>query len=198
MKILKTAWNWKKAPKARTKTNYIILHHSAGNGSAQDIDRIHKNNGYDGIGYHFYVRKDGGIYEGRPINTIGAQCLGHNSESVGICFEGNFMNETMSNAQLKSGIEIVSYCEGIYKNAKVVKHSDLYATACPGKNFPFSDIANGQAVSKELTSVNDIVWELAQREIITDKALWLNKLETDKNAYWLAKKVTDYFRKARV
>lgn len=46
-----------------------------------------------------------------------------------------------------------------------------------------------------LVSVNDIVWELANRGIITDKELWLKKLEEDKNAYWLAKKMTDYIMK---
>ena len=51
---------------------------------------------------------------------------------------------------------------------------------------------------KEITSVNDIVWELAQRGIISDKALWLKKLEEDKNAYWLAKKTVDYLVKAGV
>lgn len=40
----------------------------------------------------------------------------------------------------------------------------------------------------ELTTVNDIVWALAELDIISDKALWLEKLEKDQNAYWLAKK----------
>ena len=61
-------------------------------------------------------------------------------------------------------------------------------------------IANGfgltektsKITSTELTSVNDIVWELANRGIITDKALWLKKLEEDKNAYWLARKCANY------
>lgn len=44
----------------------------------------------------------------------------------------------------------------------------------------------------ELESVNDIVWELAERGIITDKALWLKKLSEDKNAYWLARKCVNY------
>ena len=49
-----------------------------------------------------------------------------------------------------------------------------------------------KTTSTELTSVNDIVWELANRGIITDKALWLKKLEEDKNAYWLARKCANY------
>lgn len=49
-----------------------------------------------------------------------------------------------------------------------------------------------------LTRINDIVWELAHRGIITDKALWLRKLEQDKNSYWLARKVVQYLREKNV
>ena len=47
---------------------------------------------------------------------------------------------------------------------------------------------------KMLETANDIVWELAERGIITDKELWLEKLEKDKNAYWLARKCVNYIR----
>ena len=47
---------------------------------------------------------------------------------------------------------------------------------------------------QELTEVNDIVWEFAQRGIITDKELWLKKLEEDKNSYWLARKALHALR----
>lgn len=47
---------------------------------------------------------------------------------------------------------------------------------------------------EELTSVNDIVWELHHRGIITNKELWLKKLENDINAYWLARKMIKYIR----
>ena len=46
--------------------------------------------------------------------------------------------------------------------------------------------------TKEVTDVNDIVWELSQRNIITDKALWLKKLEEDTNTYHLARKFINY------
>ena len=48
---------------------------------------------------------------------------------------------------------------------------------------------------KELTSVNDIVWELSSRGIITEKDLWLEKLESDANSYWLARKCANYIRR---
>lgn len=56
----------------RTKTDMIILHHRAGNGDVESIDRTHKGNGWTCIGYQFYVRKDGSIYRGRQEDTVGA------------------------------------------------------------------------------------------------------------------------------
>lgn len=49
-----------------------------------------------------------------------------------------------------------------------------------------------ETTTKELTTVNDIVWELANRGIITNKALWLEKLQKDADAYWLARKCANY------
>lgn len=46
----------------------------------------------------------------------------------------------------------------------------------------------------EVTTVNDIVWELSHRGIITATDLWLNKLAEDTNAYWLARKIVSFLR----
>lgn len=42
---------------------------------------------------------------------------------------------------------------------------------------------------KNLSTANDIVWELNYRSIMTDSKLWLQLLEKDTNLYWLAKKI---------
>lgn len=47
----------------------------------------------------------------------------------------------------------------------------------------------------ELETVNDIVWELASKGIITNKELWLDKLQKDENSYWLARKCANYMRR---
>lgn len=127
----------------RSKTTRIILHHAdATTCSAEDIHRWHLNNGWSGAGYHFLVRKDGQIYRLRPENAVGAHASGANSDSIGICFEGDFMSETMSAAQKNSGKELVAYLKNKYGISKVQKHSDVCSTDCPGTNFPFSEIAN--------------------------------------------------------
>ena len=149
MQIIEKTYNWNGTLTKRQKTNYIVLHHAAASKcSADDIHRIHLNNGWAGIGYHFYVRKDGSIYRGRPIDTVGAQTYGYNSQSIGICFEGNFEQETMTDAQLKAGREIVAYARNYYPNAKIVRHRDLNSTACPGKNFPYASLVNENIVEE--------------------------------------------------
>lgn len=163
MFVIEQNYKWAEPLKKRSHTNYIVIHHRAGNGDVSSLDKEHKrNNGWAGIGYHFYVRKNGDIYRGRPIDKEGAHCKGHNYDSVGICFEGNFETETtMNDKQKSSGIELVNYLMRVYPNAVVTCHRNLYATACPGKHFPFENILGGAYnMSKELTSANDIIWEL--------------------------------------
>lgn len=122
----------------------IVLHHAdAKRASVETVHGWHKGNGWIGIGYHFYVRKDGSIYRGRPENWVGAHTYGHNSTKLGICAEGNYETETMGEAQKKAIIELLDYLFGKYGNLKVYKHKDLSATACPGKNYPFEAIVNG-------------------------------------------------------
>ena len=137
-----------KSMSARSKTNRIILHHAAAKScGAATIHQWHLNNGWSGIGYHFVVRKNGTIERGRPEKYVGAHASGSNSDSIGICFEGDFMSETMSDAQKKAGKELVAYLKKKYSISKVQKHSDVCSTDCPGKNFPFSEITGAAASS---------------------------------------------------
>jgi N-acetyl-anhydromuramyl-L-alanine amidase AmpD len=40
------------------------------------------------IDYHYVIRRDGSIEQGRPEWQIGAHCVNHNAHSIGICYEG--------------------------------------------------------------------------------------------------------------
>lgn len=131
----------------RKSTNRIILHHSGVSvlQTVEVIHNYHKNtNKWAGIGYHFYVRKDGKIYRGRPENMVGAHAYGANSDSIGICAEGDFNTETMNDTQKNAIKELVAYIKQKYGISLVQKHSDTIATSCPGKNYPFAEIVSGQ------------------------------------------------------
>ena len=141
----------------------IILHHAeASNCTVQDIHRWHLNNGWAGIGYHFFVRKDGTIYRGRPENKLGAHTSGHNTGSLGICFEGSYNKETMPSKQLRAGQELITYLCDKYEllKANVYKHKDFNSTDCPGTNFPFENIQNGATQSVNVSQSNSIEEEL--------------------------------------
>ncbi len=198
MNIIETNLKFKEQLSTRLQTDYIILHHSAGNGDIRNIHNQHLNQGYSGIGYHYYIRKDGNIYTGRPLNTVGAHCLNYNYQSIGICFEGNFETEKMCDAQKNAGKELVNYLKSQYKSVSVVRHKDMNATLCPGKNFPFSDIICSQASKKELTSANDIICELINGKhkiIINDVESAVKSLEDAKqennSLYWILYKIVN-------
>lgn len=137
----------------RNCTTRIILHHAAAKScTAEQIHQWHLNNGWSGAGYHFLVRKDGSIYRLRPENKIGAHASGSNYDSLGVCFEGDFMSETMGELQRKAGAELVSYLKSKYGISKVQRHKDVGATDCPGVNFPFNEIANTGTSTSATTS----------------------------------------------
>ena len=69
---------------------------------------------------------------------MGAHAGNNNYDSIGVCFEGNYMTETaMPDAQRAAGAELVAYLKQKYGITKVQKHRDVNATGCPGDNFPF-------------------------------------------------------------
>ena len=72
--------------------SFFIIHCSAvrpdQRSSAADIDCWHRARGFNSIGYHFVVRRDGSIEMGRPMEKVGAHCLNRNAHSIGICYEG--------------------------------------------------------------------------------------------------------------
>lgn len=137
----------------RSHTTRIILHHAAAKScTAEQIHQWHLNNGWSGAGYHFLVRKDGNIYRLRPENKVGAHASGSNSDSLGVCFEGDFMSETMGDTQKNAGAELVSYLKSKYGISTVKRHKDVCATDCPGTNFPFNEIANNGTSTSATTS----------------------------------------------
>lgn len=189
MEIIKTNLNFISPLTKRKKTSYIVLHHRAGSGDINSIHTAHQRLGWAGCGYHLYITKDGKVFSGRPIDTVGAQCTGYNEKSVGVCFEGDFEKEEMTSLQAKAGAKVIKYLKKEFASARVVRHKDLVATLCPGKNFPFEDIINEKEQKEQkLESANDITWELKQKIEIQDTDGFVKALDKAKKEnsplYW--------------
>lgn len=85
------------------KPHTVILHCAATPDSddpkhdfgVKDIDKWHRERGWEGCGYHFVIRRNGQIESGRPIEKVGAHTLGHNQDSIGICYVGTYLPTPM-------------------------------------------------------------------------------------------------------
>lgn len=104
--------------------------------TASDIDRWHKANGWQGIGYHFVVLLDGTVEAGRSVAAVGAHCKGHNQRSIGVCYVGGLRNgkpaDTRTPEQRKALRNLVATLRHCYPAiAKVSGHNDYAAKACP-------------------------------------------------------------------
>ena len=125
----------------RVGVSLLIIHCSATlpgqRVSVQDIDRWHRQRGFDCIGYHFYITVDGTIWTGRPLSQVGAHCKGYNAHSIGICYEGGLDEEgrpcdTRTLLQKAALVALINKLREIYPNADVVGHNDLNLhKACP-------------------------------------------------------------------
>ncbi len=141
MEIIETAWDWAGTLSGLKSAETLIFHHAAADCTAADVHRWHLSRGWLGIGYHYFVDKAGRVWRGRPESAAGAHCLGKNFSSLGVCFEGNFEEETMPEAQRRAGAELAADILGRYPAMRPARHSDFDATACPGRNFPFAELA---------------------------------------------------------
>ena len=98
--------------------------------SVEDIDRWHKAQGWSGIGYHWYVDRDGHIFPGRSEREAGAHVKGYNHCSIGICYEGGLDEQgnsadTRTPAQKAALLFIIKYLKQSYPNAIVLGHRDF-------------------------------------------------------------------------
>lgn len=143
MKVIDNEYSWAFDLTARKVTTHLILHHAAASQATADgIHAYHLSKGWAGIAYHYFVSKAGEIFAGRPENMRGGHTTNWNYCSIGICFEGNFEAEYMTEAQLKAGKALVDDIISRYPGIVVGRHSDYGQTACPGRNFPFYDIVS--------------------------------------------------------
>ena len=123
------------------KINEIIIHCAATREgrdfTVEDITRWHKARGFATIGYHYVIYRDGSIHEGRPLEQIGAHCVGHNKHSIGICYiggcasDGKTPKDTRTPEQKEALLSLLRRLKARFPNATIHGHRDFAAKACP-------------------------------------------------------------------
>jgi len=51
------------------------------------------DNGWDDIGYHYVITRNGEIEPGRPVGIAGAHVRGHNDHTIGVCLIGGMTED---------------------------------------------------------------------------------------------------------
>jgi hypothetical protein len=124
----------------------IILHHSLTKDdqvvSWGAIRRYHVETlGWSDVGYHFGIELVGNAYEvfvGRMLNEVGAHCKGRNTDSIGVCFVGNFDTSPPPREQWHLGVRLVRAMCDIFAipNGQVFPHHRFASyKSCPGRKF---------------------------------------------------------------
>lgn len=129
--------------------NKIIIHCSATpegrDYTVKDIDHWHKAWGFNSIGYHYVVYRDGSVHTGRPLEQVGAHCYGHNAHSIGVCYIGGEVadgshtpKDTRTPAQRIALRELVARLQKQFPLATVHGHYEFANKACP--SFKICDL----------------------------------------------------------
>ena len=121
--------------------NKIIVHCAATREdrdfTVEDITRWHKARGFATIGYHYVIYRDGSIHEGRPLEQVGAHCVGQNKHSIGICYiggcasDGKTPKDTRTPEQKEAMLSLLRRLKAQFPNATIHGHRDFVAKACP-------------------------------------------------------------------
>ena len=121
----------------------IVIHCSATPAGkpfrASDIDRWHRERGWDGIGYHYVIPLDGSIEPGREIEKPGAHVAGHNARTIGVCYVGGVeaagkrAQDTLNSRQADALELVVRALRSRWPNATIRGHRDYpnVAKDCP-------------------------------------------------------------------
>lgn len=128
--------------KPRPATDFIVVHCAATKPNqdigAADIDRWHRAQGWACIGYHYVIRRDGTLEDGREESRIGAHVQGYNTNSIGICMAGGIdlkgnPENNFTPEQFDTLATLLSWLKDTYPKAVIQGHRDFpkVAKACP-------------------------------------------------------------------
>lgn len=124
----------------RQSTDAIFVHCSATPPSMdigrETIEMWHKQQGWLAIGYHFIIKRDGTVEEGRPVDVIGSHVKGWNSTSVGVCLVGGInakgdFDANFTPAQMSALRNKLAELKALYPQADIKAHHDVAPKACP-------------------------------------------------------------------
>ena len=137
----------------RQITDTIVIHCTQTPADMEvDVEKVtqwHRDRGFDTIGYHYLIKRDGTLQTGRNEDVVGAHAVAVNGTSIGIAlvgggtvdmgWENNFNSEQFDT--LKS---IILRLKDKYDIEKIIGHYQVEESKeCPSFDVPGWVIENG-------------------------------------------------------
>ncbi len=121
--------------KPRRRVKRVYIHCSASDHAHHDdvsvMDQWHCKRGWSEVGYHFFIKKDGELQRGRPIEKTPAAQANYNSGTIAICLHG-LEKPKFTDAQFETLRELCAEIDEAY-DGKVTFHGhcEVAAKSCP-------------------------------------------------------------------
>ena len=130
----------------RTITDTIVIHCTQTPADMDfGVDKVtqwHKNRGFDTIGYHYLIKRDGTLEAGRDEDLVGAHAVQVNGTSIGVAlvgggnvdmgWENNFLPEQFNTLK-----QIISKLKEDYDIKKIIGHYQVEdKKKCPSFDVP--------------------------------------------------------------
>lgn len=128
----------------------ITIHHTHSTYSIRSLQQFHQTmaDAKADIAYHYFIDRDGLLYEARPLGFIGSHSEGDNTFNVGIVLNGDFQAHPPSLAQQNTLNQLLagllqlcpgSYEEGLWTH-RDRKQLNFFGqldkqTVCPGEHL---------------------------------------------------------------
>ena len=130
----------------REKTDTIVIHCTQTppdmDIGAEEINKWHKNRGFDTIGYHFVITRSGAIEKGRDISREGAHASRVNGTSIGIALVGGADKDmewenNFNEVQFVKLKELIEELQSKYMKLKIIGHYEVDDhKKCPSFDVP--------------------------------------------------------------
>ena len=121
--------------KPNRKIDRVFLHCSASDVPAHDnvetMRKWHKEKGWDDIGYHFFISKNGVLHRGRDIEKTPAAQKGHNLRTIAVCMHG-LRKEKFTQVQYEALKTLCTDIDAAYSSkVSFHGHTEVSNKTCP-------------------------------------------------------------------
>lgn len=124
--------------------NLIVIHCSASDAKKYDniatMRKWHKAKGWRDVGYHYFIRKDGTVEEGRKESDRGAHTKellkrkSINSTGIGICLHG-LKKEKFTKEQFEACAKLITEIRTRHEIVAIIPHNLVAKKSCPVFNI---------------------------------------------------------------